>query len=78
MSHWEYQITEEQYVLFTGTAFNIMHFFHQLCTQRFIFCISNKLRKHDLKYFLVIDIISLDTHFRVRTQRMNLKFTKIS
>jgi uncharacterized protein YfaT (DUF1175 family) len=77
MSHWENQITEEQYGSFTGTALNTMHFFHQLCTQCFIFCLSNKLRKHDLKYFLFINISSLDIHFRVKTQRMNFKFTKI-
>jgi len=64
-------------LFFTGTAFNIMYFIHQLCTKCFIFCLSNKLRKHDLKYFLVINIISLDTHFRVRTQMMNFKFTKM-
>jgi hypothetical protein len=56
---------------------NIMYFFHQLDTQCSIFCLSNKLRKYDLKCFLVINIISLDTHFRVRTQRMNFKFTKM-
>jgi len=35
------------------------------------------MRKHDLKYFLVINILSLDMHIRIRTQIMNLRFTKM-
>jgi hypothetical protein len=38
-----------------------------MCTTRFIFFLSDKLRKIDLKYFLVTDIISLNTHSRIRT-----------
>ena len=77
ISEWENQITEEQYAFFTGAALNIMYFFNQLCAQCFIFCLSNKLRKHNLKYFLVINISSLDTHFRVKTQKINFRFTKM-
>jgi hypothetical protein len=40
---------------------------HHLCTQCFIFCLENKLRKWDLKYFLVTDIISINTQFRFWT-----------
>ena len=34
--------------------------------QCFIFCLSNKLKKQDPKHLLVTDIISINTHFRVR------------
>ena len=44
-----------------------MSFFYQLCTQCFVFCLSNKLRHQDAKYFLVTDIISTNTHSRIRT-----------
>jgi len=35
-------------------------------TQCFIFCLSNKLKKQDRKHLLVTDIISINTHFRVK------------
>ena len=38
-----------------------------MCAQGLIFCLSNKLKKWDLKQFLVTDIISMITQFRVRT-----------
>ena len=54
-------------IFFTDTILNIMYLFHQLCTQQFIFCLSNKPQKRDLKYFLVTDIICINTYFKVRT-----------
>ena len=50
---------------FIDTVFNIMYFFHQLCTQCFISCL--KQWQQDIKYFLVTDVISINTHFKVRT-----------
>ena len=47
----------------TDTVFNIMYFFQQLGMQCFMFCLSNELRKRDLKHFLVSNIISTNTHF---------------
>jgi len=35
-------------------------------TSVLIFCLSNKLRKQDLKYLLVTHIISINTNFMVR------------
>jgi hypothetical protein len=51
---------------FTDTLFNITYFSAN-CVQCFIFCLSNMLRKQDMKYFRVTDIISIYTHFRIRT-----------
>jgi len=65
MSCSENWTTEEQYV-FMDTGFNIPYFPHPLCTQFFIFSLSNKLRKWDLKYWLVTDTVSINTQFRVR------------
>jgi len=53
-------------VLFPPAVYTVFHI------------LTLKQRKHDLKYFLVINIISLDMHFKVRTQRMNFKFTKMT
>ena len=50
-------------MLYTDTVFNIKYSFRKFCTQCFIFCLSNKLRKWDLKYFLVTDI-SINTQLR--------------
>ena len=51
----------------TDIVIKITYFFHQLYTLWFIFCISNKVRKGNLKYLLVTDNISIHTYFRVRT-----------
>lgn len=53
-------------MFFTDTVFNIMSFFYQLCAQCFVFCLSDKLREQDPKYFLVTDFISISTHSRIR------------
>ena len=54
-------------MFFTDTVFNIMSFFQQLCPECCVICLSNKLRKQDPKCFLVTDIISTNTHSRIRT-----------
>jgi hypothetical protein len=43
------------------TVFNITHFLHQLCTLFHTFYL--KLRKRNLKYSLVKDIISTNPYF---------------
>jgi len=68
MSHWENQIIEGQYLFYRHGIYYHIFFFHQLCTLWFIFCFSNKLGKWDLKYSLIADIISVYTHFMVRTK----------
>ena len=54
-------------MFFSDKLFNIMSVFYQLYTQCFVFCLSNKLRQQDPKYFLVTDIISINTHSRIWT-----------
>ena len=46
----------QSYVIFPPTAH----------TQYYIFCLSHKPNKRDPKNFLVTDIITINTHFRVR------------
>jgi hypothetical protein len=46
---------QENNMILTDTVCNITYFLHQLCTQCFVFHLSNKLRKPDLKYFLVTE-----------------------
>lgn len=43
------------------------YFFSQFCTQCFMFCVTDKQKMQGLKYFLVINVISMNTHFLVRT-----------
>jgi hypothetical protein len=51
-------------MFFKDTGFNTTFFFHQLV---------NKLRKLDLEHFLITNIISINTHFRVRNFEVLLK-----
>jgi hypothetical protein len=55
MSHWKNWITEDQYILYI--AFNIIHFFHQLCVRCFIFCPKQTEEVNHYQY----------THFKIRT-----------
>lgn len=50
MSHRENWITEQQYILYI--VFNIMYFFHQLCTECFIFCLmqTKEVNHYQYKY----------------------------
>jgi len=50
----------------TDTVLHTTYFFQQLYTLCFIFCLSHKPRKQHLKYLNATDIISTNTHFRVR------------
>lgn len=54
-------------MIFTHTIFNTTFFSHQLCTLSFTPYLSKKLKKQNLKYFLVTDIINIVIYFGVRT-----------
>jgi hypothetical protein len=66
MSHWEKMNYRREVWIFICMVFNITYFSHQLFTQSFMSCLSNKLRKWDLKFFLITDIISINTYCRLR------------
>ena len=46
-------------MIFTHTIFKTTFFSHQLCTLSFTPCLSKKLKKQNLKYFLITDVINL-------------------
>jgi hypothetical protein len=49
-------------MIFTNTIFNTTFFSQQSCTLGFTSCLSKKLKKQDLTYFLVTDIINIITY----------------
>jgi len=64
-------------MIFTNTIFNTTFFFQQVHTLSFTSCLSKKLKKEDLKYFLVTDIINIIIYFGITTTRLLSRFTKI-
>lgn len=54
-------------MIFTNIIFNTTFSSHQLCTLSCTSCLSKKLKKQDLKHFLVTDIINIIIYFGVRT-----------
>jgi len=50
-----------------------MYLFPQLCTLWSGFCLSNKMKKLYLKYFLVTDIISVNIHLGSGLYMVNFK-----
>jgi hypothetical protein len=62
MPHWETELQKNSKI-FTDTVFNIIYFFHQLCTQCFISYL--KQWQQVLKYFLVTDIGIPKRHYKM-------------
>jgi len=64
-------------MIFTNTIFNTTFFSQQVHTLSFTSCLSKKLKKEDLKYFLVTDIINIITYVTVRVTHEFLSYRKL-